>query len=393
MNNFLSKLLFLALLTGTVIGVYSMYQSVSERVETSMDKVSFISYEAETLPDQPIHQGELIQIALLLDVSGSMEGLINQARAELWKVVNDLSGRNETNSRLEIALYAYGYGGEPIIRRLSDFTTDLDHVSQLLYSLNTSGSVEWCGTVIRDAVTDLSWRKASKGGRFICIAGNEPFTQGPFSYEKACNMAHEQGIVVNTIFCGEEHVGLMSGWKDGAEVGGGAFFAINHNHQVRDIASPWDDEISSVNEKLNTTYINYSHQGVDKKMNQTRQDANALNYNGRANVATRAKSKLSGYYSNSSWDLVDAVEEEKVSLDTITVGAAYLAPELQEKTKEELIEEVERLKTNRSQFKAELSSLIARRDSFVAAERAKEMNAPTSLGEALSKSFKEKLNK
>ena len=29
-----------------------------------------------------------IQIALILDVSGSMEGLLNQARAELWKVIN-----------------------------------------------------------------------------------------------------------------------------------------------------------------------------------------------------------------------------------------------------------------------------------------------------------------
>jgi acyl-CoA thioesterase FadM len=183
----------------------------------------------------------------------------------------------------------------------------------------------------------------------------------------------------------------MSGWKDGAEVGGGAFFAINHNHQIQDIASPWDDEISSINEKLNGTYKNYSWQGQSKKENQIRQDANALDYNGVANAATRAKSKLSSYYRNSEWDLVDAVEEEEMDLDTVTVHAEYLAPELRDKSREELKAEVERLKNDRVQFKTELQNLIARRDSFVAAERSKDAAAPTSLGVALSKSFLEKL--
>jgi hypothetical protein len=214
MNNFLSKLFFLALLSGIAFGTYSMYKAMLSPRAVSPKIINPINSVIKTPPNLPAHNGELIQIALLLDVSGSMEGLINQARAELWKVVNDLSGRNEANSRLEIALYAYGYGGQPIIRRLSDFTSDLDRVSQLLYSLNTSGSQEWCGSVIRDAVVNLSWRQGSSGGRFMCIAGNEPFTQGPFSYEQACNMASAKGIVVNTIFCGEEHVGLER-WRRG----------------------------------------------------------------------------------------------------------------------------------------------------------------------------------
>ncbi len=31
----------------------------------------------------------LVQIAILLDTSGSMSGLINQARAQLWSIVNE----------------------------------------------------------------------------------------------------------------------------------------------------------------------------------------------------------------------------------------------------------------------------------------------------------------
>ena len=52
----------------------------------------------------------LVQIAILLDTSGSMEGLIDQARAELWSIVNEFifaqcGGRQP---EIQVALYEYG---------------------------------------------------------------------------------------------------------------------------------------------------------------------------------------------------------------------------------------------------------------------------------------------
>src|SRR3989337_2424063 len=51
-----------------------------------------------------------VQIALLLDTSGSMSGLIDQAKAQLWKVVNELATAKRGGVRpdLRIALYEYG---------------------------------------------------------------------------------------------------------------------------------------------------------------------------------------------------------------------------------------------------------------------------------------------
>ena len=50
-----------------------------------------------------------IKIALLLDTSSSMDGLIEQAKSQLWKLVNELSKFNYQNEKpeLEIALYEY----------------------------------------------------------------------------------------------------------------------------------------------------------------------------------------------------------------------------------------------------------------------------------------------
>ena len=53
-----------------------------------------------------------IQLALLLDVSGSMNGLINQAQGQLWNLVNVLSTYQKKDIRptIELALITYGNG-------------------------------------------------------------------------------------------------------------------------------------------------------------------------------------------------------------------------------------------------------------------------------------------
>ncbi|HZI16949.1 MAG TPA: VWA domain-containing protein, partial [Myxococcus sp.] len=56
-------------------------------------------------------QGQpLIQIALLLDTSGSMDGLLDQARTQLWNIVNRFSRtrKNGVAPQLQLALYVYG---------------------------------------------------------------------------------------------------------------------------------------------------------------------------------------------------------------------------------------------------------------------------------------------
>ncbi len=56
--------------------------------------------------------GPLVQMAILLDNSGSMSGLINQARQHLWKIVNEFATvrRNGKVPRLQVALYKYANG-------------------------------------------------------------------------------------------------------------------------------------------------------------------------------------------------------------------------------------------------------------------------------------------
>ena len=166
----------------------------------------------------------LVQIALLLDTSNSMDGLIEQAKSQLWKISNEfIKARQEgVAPEVQIALYEYGKSSlareSGWIRQILPLTTDLDKVSEELFALRTNGGDEFCGWVIKRAVDDLEWSPASDVYKVIFIAGNEPFTQGPVNYAGSCKAAITKGIIVNTIHCGDEATGVNTKWKDGANV-------------------------------------------------------------------------------------------------------------------------------------------------------------------------------
>ena len=182
-----------------------------------------------------------IQLAVLLDTSNSMDGLINQARTQLWKIVNEFAKASQEGNEptFEVALFEYGNDGLPptegYVRLVVPFTVDLDKVSQELFALKTNGGSEFCGQVIDRAVHTLAWSKSNRDLRCIFIAGNEPFTQGPVDYRKSCKAAADGGITVSTIHCGTLDEGIRGEWQNGAKLADGSYMSIDQNQAVADI--------------------------------------------------------------------------------------------------------------------------------------------------------------
>jgi hypothetical protein len=272
--------------------------------------------EGSTVKKSPT-KDQSIMLALLLDTSNSMDGLIDQAKSQLWKIVNELAAAkcgDGSRPSIKIALYEYGNDGLPssegYIRQVSGLTDDLDLISEKLFSLKTNGGNEFCGQVIQTSLNQLAWSTSHADLKMIFIAGNEPFTQGNVSYRMACSVAKEKGVVVNTIFCGDFDEGLATNWKDGADLTGGSYMSIEQNRKTVYISTPYDSKIDECNERLNRTYIYYGASGESKKAMQAEQDVNAESY-GQANKVERAVSKSSHAYKNSSWDLVDAAKDDE----------------------------------------------------------------------------------
>ncbi|RNC92803.1 MAG: VWA domain-containing protein [Allomuricauda sp.] len=318
--------------------------------------------------EQPKKQ--FVKIALLLDTSNSMDGLINQAKAQLWDIVNEFTHArcgNETRPLLQIALYEYGNDNlssrEGYIRQVISFSSDLDEISEQLFSLTTNGGEEFCGQVIHTSLGQLEWGKNPDDLKMIFIAGNEPFTQGKLDYRDATSQAKEKDVIVNTIFCGNYNQGIATNWKDGALLTGGDYMAIDHNRQIVHVATPYDEVIIKLNSKLNHTYIAYGYMGASKISAQAQQDVNAYSLN-ESVALKRAKSKSSRLYNNSSWDLVDASESEDFEVSSIDKND--LPKELEGKSDDEIEKYIEEKKSERKRIQKEIQELSAKREAYIA---------------------------
>lgn len=332
-----------------------------------------------------------IQLALLLDTSNSMDGLIEQAKSQLWKIVNELAAAKcDDGSRpnIKIALYEYGNDGLPssegYIRMVSGFTTDLDLISEKLFSLRTNGGNEYCGHVIQTSLLQLNWSALANDLKIIFIAGNEPFTQGSVSYRLAGGVAKEKGVVVNTIFCGDFNEGINTNWKDGADITGGSYMSIEQNQKTVYIATPYDDKIAECNERLNRTYIYYGKQGRSKKESQSVQDSNADKY-GKANKVERAVSKSSHAYENSSWDLVDASKSSDKAI--VEADEESLPQEMKGMTVEKRKAYVAQKSQERAAIQNEIQMLNKKRLEYIQTNTPKESN-DKSLDGAMMRSIK-----
>jgi hypothetical protein len=360
------------------------------RNNTQGEPVAMASAPDTTGPETitPVPENK-IQVGLLLDTSNSMDGLIEQAKSRLWNIVTTLTTLkyNGQAPEIEIALYEYGNdgldAGNGYIRQVTPLTTDLDLISEKLFSLRTNGGSEYCGTVIKDATTQLKWGSKPADMKLVYIAGNEGFNQGKVNYKEAISDALGKDIYVNTIFCGNQNEGVNLLWKDGADYGKGKYFNIDSNQAVEYVSTPYDDKITKCNEKLNSTYIGYGAQGDYKKVSQVREDRNAETVS-KANYAERAVNKSKTVYKNDSWDLVDKVKQDKQAVSKMK--KEELPAELRNKSTAEVTAYIEAKGKEREAVQKEMAELGKERQKYIDGEM-KKKNLKDDLGNAMSTSI------
>jgi len=186
----------------------------------------------------------------VLDISSSMNGLVNQVQNEFWKTITYLERfqKDSLSTKVEIGVLSYGFNnGE--IRLISDFTADMDSLAARLFTLQIGGGEEYCGAAIHTALEKLDW-STQLIFKCIVIAGNESFDQGNLSFKTAIENSVSKDILVNTVFCGLKAQGIDGKWQLGAELGNGYYMAINQDIGVTQFTTPFDS-------KLMEFYLNY----------------------------------------------------------------------------------------------------------------------------------------
>jgi len=356
----------------------------------------FAAEEANKAPSDPQQQTRrAVDLAICLDTSNSMDGLIGSAKQKLWAIVNELATARPRPA-LRVALYQYGNNGLNAetgwVQQVCELTGDLDAVYGKLFALRTNGGTEFVARVIRVATDNLKWSPDRNALKIIVVAGNEPATQdAKFKLEDSCKAAAGSGIIVNTIFCGNEVEGRSTGWADAARWADGRFAAIDQDSGTVVINTPYDKRLADLGAGLNKTYVAYGKAGREGAANQAAQDANASSLGAPA-AALRAQAKAGSLYGNARWDLVDASKEK--DFDLSKMKEEDLSDEMRKMNAEQRKAYIAEQAKKREAIQKEIKELSARRDEAIKQEMGKKgLNEKSAFDAALRQAVREQAEK
>jgi hypothetical protein len=361
LKNMKFKKTTLSIITALTISVNADELFLPEILKREIEKPSFL-VQLEYTPK--------IQIGIILDTSNSMDGLINQARNKIWEIINEVSKANKNNKKviMEVSLIEYGKStnksDEGFVKILSNLTSDLDFLSEQLFSINTKGGDEYAGIAIFKSINELNWSNNDEDLKILVIAGNESFYQGGINPNYAISKANVNNIIVNSIFCGSYEDGVKYGWKKAIDISGGKYLNINQNQKIINIETPYDIKISKLGSQLNETYIGYNDYGNSRKVRQIAQDSMAEEISMEV-VASRTMSKISNSYKSDSdsWDIIALYDKDKSK--AVEKLSEVKIKGFENLSKDELEKKLSDISIKRISIESEIKELQLKRSDFI----------------------------
>lgn len=331
-----------------------------------------------------------VDVVVVIDTSGSMEHLLDAARARIWDVVNELGGLRPT-PRLRVGLISFGTDktGQPegyLINHIG-LTEELDHVYAELMGLTIGGGEELVGRALNEALNGMHWSSDPEALRVIFVAGNEFADQGVQhnDFRVEGRTAQERDIIVNALYAGTRENGVVDLWHEVAQAGLGNFSAIDPSTASIQIETPQDETLLALNRSLNTTYVPYGKNAQAGMDNQIAQDSNASRL-GVQSCSSRIVAKGGALYNNASWDLVDRTLQEGFHWDDVL--SSDLPDELQSMSTVELAAFVEAKRAEREAIQRKIQDASAAREAFLQAALARSIGE-SGLGEAMRKAIRD----
>ena len=313
-----AKLLGIALFTVTLAAIVYYPQLMAKN--TPID----------TPIDHPIASIEhpKVDVVFVLDTTGSMEGLIATAKEKIWSIATTMASAQQAPD-IRIGLVAYRDRGDAYVTKVVDLNSDLDSVYATLMDFQAEGggdTPESVNKALYDAVHKMSWTQQDQAYRVIFLVGDAPphMDYNEVRYPAIVASALEQGIVVNTIQCGEIPTAVEP-WTQIAKLGNGEFFQVEQAGGAVAFTTPYDEEIAKLSARLDDTRLYYGSEEEKEKM-RSKVEATEKLHEG-ASVASRARrgafNASAGGRKNLLGDneLVAAVVDGSVKLDELEEDA------------------------------------------------------------------------
>lgn len=342
-----------------------------------------------------------VEVAFVLDTTGSMGPLIEGAKRKIWSIATTILDENP-QAEIRMGLVAYRDIGDDYVTKTFDLTTDIQDLYARLLELRAKGGGDWPESVneaLDIAVNKLQWSDGKETSRIVFLVGDAPphmdYAQDT-KYPQTLKVARQKDIIVNAVLAGgardTERV-----WREVAQHGDGRFIPIPQDGgEIVVIETPYDDEIIILQKSVNKTVIPYGPAPMQKRAEEkTRQVASV------AAAAPSAASDMAGYLNRRAkvsaeaitgdGDLVGDVASGRKKLDAIP--EADLPKDIRELPKPQRQARIDEQIKERKEINDKLTELVARRDRYITEQRAKAPKKENSFDRAVADTLKAQMKR
>jgi hypothetical protein len=117
-----------------------------------------------------------VEVAFVLDTTGSMGGLIEGAKRKIWSIATAIVDSNP-DADIRMGLVAYRDIGDDYVTRKVELTTDIQYLYASLLELKARGGGDWPESVneaLDVAVNKLQWTTGGDARRIVFLVGDAP---------------------------------------------------------------------------------------------------------------------------------------------------------------------------------------------------------------------------
>jgi uncharacterized protein YegL len=326
-----------------------------------------------------------VEVAFVLDTTGSMGGLIEGAKRKIWSIATAIADSNP-DAEVRMGLVAYRDIGDDYVTRTYELTTDIQDLYANLLELKARGGGDWPESVneaLDVAVNKLQWTARGDVRRIVFLVGDAPphmdYAQDT-KYPTTLAVARQKDIIVNAVLAGDARDTARI-WRDIAQLGGGRFIPIPQDGgQVVIIETPYDEDIIILQKEINRTVIPYGPGELRKRTeDKTRQLSEV------AAAAPAQASDMASYLNKRARTSSEAVTGAGDLVSDVATGRQKLAALKDDELPDDMralkpgqrVDELNRQMSQRKALNEKLAVLVAKRDKFVAEHRTAAAPAPS----------------
>src|SRR5262245_52179922 len=318
----------------------------------------------------------IVEVAFVLDTTGSMGPLIEGAKRKIWSIATAIIDCSP-DADIRMGLVAYRDIGDIYVTKKFDLTTDIQGLYGDLLQLRAQGGGDWPESVneaLWVATTKLSWSYGHNTTRIMFLVGDAPphmdYPQDT-KYPEVMRLARQKGITVNAVQAGNAR-DTERVWREIAQMGHGEYIPIPQDGgQVVIIETPYDREIIELQGQINRTVIPYGPRQQRERVEQRRGQY--------GQAPAPVASEMAGYMSKMRQGQANAeaitgggdlLADVKAGRNTLSsVKEEDLPDDMRRMSPSERQTHVDRQATERTTLNNRMTDLVKKRDTYVAEQR------------------------